>query len=444
MDQPRRFNLLQASALNMANMIGIGPFITIPALMTFMGGPQAMLGWALAFLVTLPDGMIWAELGAALPGHGGTYLYLLEGFGRRTWGRLMAFLFVWQLIFSGPLEIASGYIGFAKYCGYFWKDVSPLQIGLLGAAMGVVNLVLVYRRITALARITVALWVGTLLTTAMVIFAGMTHFDPAVAFDFPPDAFHFSWGFMVGLGGAARIGVYDYLGYYDVCYIGEEVENPGRVIPRSILISLVGVAAIYLAINLSIIGVVPWREFVPADAEHPAANFVVSVMMERVFGAEFSRFFTLMVLWTTVGSVFALLLGYSRTLYAAARDGLFFAPFARLHAGGFPALSVLVLGVISIGCSFLSLDVVIGALLTMRILVQFVGQIVAVILLRRLRPELPRPYRIWMYPLPCAIALAGWLFLFVTSEGPLLLAGGAALLLGLGAYALWSRVRPAS
>src|SRR5262250_3370098 len=94
----RRFGLLQATALNMSNMIGVGPFITIPALMAAMHGPQAMLGWAAALIIALADGLVWSELGAALPGSGGTYVYLREGFGRETFGRLMAFLFLWQFI----------------------------------------------------------------------------------------------------------------------------------------------------------------------------------------------------------------------------------------------------------------------------------------------------------------------------------------------------------
>ena len=115
---------------------------------------------------------------------------------------------------------------------------------------------------------TVRLWTGTLLTTLAVIITGVMHFSAARAFDFPPGAFNFSLGFLFGLGAASRIGVYDYLGYYDICYIGDEVRDPGRTIPRSIIISVIAVALIYLAINLSIIGVVPWREFVPAAA-HP-------------------------------------------------------------------------------------------------------------------------------------------------------------------------------
>src|SRR4029079_12135709 len=123
LSRPNRFGLVHATALNMINMIGIGPFITIPLLLTALGGPQAMLGWVVALLIVICDGMVWSELGAAMPGSGGSFVYLREAFGRETYGRLMAFLFVWQFVLSGPLEIASGYIGFADYAGYIWKGL---------------------------------------------------------------------------------------------------------------------------------------------------------------------------------------------------------------------------------------------------------------------------------------------------------------------------------
>jgi amino acid transporter len=422
----------------MSNMIGIGPFITIPLLMSALGGPQSMLGWLVGVLIVIPDGLVWSELGAALPGSGGSYVYLREGYGRERWGRLAAFLFIWQFILSGPLEIASGYIGFAKYSGYLWPGLGAGR-GLFAVvvAVGLLNIVLLYRTIGAIGKLTVTLWVGTLLTSAAVMVSGLVHFDPARAFDFPPGAFHFSLGFLLGLGAASRIGIYDYLGYYDVCYIGDEVKDPARVIPRSIIVSIVGVALIYFAINLSIIGVVPWRDFVPAS-ERPGADFIVSIFMERLYGPGVASVFTTMVLWTAFGSVFALLLGYSRIPYAAANDGYFFRVFGRLHpTKGFPYVSLLVIGVVSILCGFLSLGMVIDALITTRIVVQFMGQVGALVLLRRRRAE-PWPYRMWLYPLPALVALLGWIFLFATTDPTVILLGLASLALGVAAFFLWS------
>src|SRR6266446_6956304 len=434
----RRFGQLQATALNMSNMIGVGPFITIPLLMSALGGPQAMLGWLVAVLIAIPDGMVWSELGASMPGSGGSYLYLREAYGRETFGRLMAFLFIWQFIISGPLEIASGYIGFARYFGYIWRGLTPRGTLLVVISIGAINIALLYRRITSIGTITVSLWIGTLLTTLAVIVTGALHFSAARAFDFPPGAFNFSLGFLFGLGAASRIGVYDYLGYYDICYIGDEVKDPGRTIPRSIIISVISVAIIYFAINLSIIGVVPWREFVPWDA-HPESGFVVSLMMEKIYGTKIATVFTAMVLWTAFGSVFALLLGYSRIPYAAALDGYFFKVFGRLHpTKRFPYISLIVLGVISIFCSLFSLGSVIDALISTRILVQFIGQILALILLRKRAPDMRRPYKMWLYPLPCLVALIGWIFIFATTAWPVILLGLGTLALGAVFFFVWS------
>jgi amino acid transporter len=373
-----------------------------------------------------------------MPGSGGSFNYLREAFGRERFGRLMAFLFVWQFVLSGPLEIASGYIGFAQYASYIWTGLTRPGVIALVTVVGVVNIALLYRRINSIAKITISLWIGTLITVLAVIIPGAMHFNPRIAFDFPPGAFNFSIGFFLGLGAASRIGIYDYLGYYDVCYIGDEVRDPGRVIPRSILISTAAVAVIYLGINLSIIGVVPWREFVPAEA-HPESNFIVSTFMQKLYGTGVATIFTLLVLWTAFGSVFALLLGYSRIPFAAAESGYFFRVFGRLHpTKDFPYVSLLVLGAISIVAGLFSLGTVIDALIVTRILVQFMGQAFGLILLRRQQPDMPRPYRMWLYPIPALVALAGWIFVFATTQVAVILFGVGVLAIGFLAFLLWS------
>jgi amino acid transporter len=412
----------------MTNMIGVGPFITIPALMAAMGGPQAMLGWFVALVISVADGMMWSELGAAMPGAGGSYTYLRNAFGRETFGRFIAFLFIWQFVVSGPLEIASGFIGFVQYLQYIWPGMTVGQGRWIKVAVGVAAVALLYRRITAVGRITVALWIGALLTVGVVIVAGLFHFDPSVAFNFPPGAFAFSWGFVMGLGSASRTGVYDYLGYYNVCHLGDEVRDPAKTIPRSILISLLSVALIYVVMNTVIISVVPWTEFVPPNKQPlpdpPPA--IVGLFMERLFGGTVAKVFAGMVLWTAFGSVFALLLGYSRIPYAAARDGAFFGVFGRLHQKHeFPHISLLVLGVLSVAFSFLSIQTVIDALLGTRILVQFIGQS-------------ERPFRMWLYPMPVLVAFVGWTFLFVTS-GKIIVFSISVLVAGTIAYLGWAR-----
>jgi amino acid transporter len=438
---PRRFGLLQATALNMSTMIGVGPFITIPVLMAAMGGPQAMLGWVVGLVIACSDGLVWSELGAMMPGSGGSYVYFREAFGGRL-GRAMSFLFIWQFLLSGPLEVASGYIGFAQYAAYLWPGLGAGASRGVMVAVGVLIIVLLYRKISDIGRITVCLWIGTMLTVGAVILSGPFHFDAKLAFDFPPGAFSFSLGFFMGLGAAARVGIYDYLGYYDVCYIGDEVNEPGRVIPRSILISLVAVAFIYLTMNLIIIGVVPWREFVPeagkALADPPPP--VVSWFIERIYGSTIAKVFTVMVLWTAFASCFSLVLGYSRIPFAAARDGNFFSVFARVHPSKeFPHVSLLLVGGLAIVCSMLPLLTVINALLTTRIAVQFIGQIGAVFWLRRQKPGMERPFKMWLYPLPALVALLGWLFLFATTDIRTLAYSLAVVAAGVVLFLGWSR-----
>ncbi len=440
----RRLGLLPASALNMANMLGAGPFITISTLMSAMAGPQSMLGWIVALLIAIPDGMIWSELGAAMPGSGGTYRYLREGFARLGCGRLMGFVFLIQLMISGPLEIASGYIGFLRYLDYLWPGIladgmPTWRGGVVVTVLGVSLIALLYRRIASVGKLLVAIWVGVLVAVGGVLVTGAMHFDPKLAFDFPTDAFRFSWGFALGLGAAARTGIYDFLGYYDVCYLGDEVKDPGRTIPRSILISLVSVAVIYVGINLSIIGSVPWRTIVPEE-KHPEAMYVVSAFMEQIHGPGIARFFTVMVLWTCVGSCVALLLGYSRIPYAAARDGDFFSVFGRLHpTRAFPHVSLVVIGLLAIAGAFIRFGIVLDTLIATRILVQFAGQIAAVILLRRDRPGMERPYRIWFYPVPLVLAGVGWTFVYCTLPvSVMLFAAGSLLGAGL-LYVLWRK-----
>jgi amino acid transporter len=250
----------------MTNMLGAGPFITIPLLMAAMGGPQSLLGWAVALIITLADGLVWAELGAAMPHSGGTYGYLRRAFGP-TLSRLMAFLFIWQLIISAPLEISSALVGIRPYLAYLWPDLSVLHTQLVSVGMALVILFLLYRRIDSVATLTLALWVGVLLTVGIVIVVGAMHFDPKLAFDFPegwwqPNGNVDYWrGFLFGLASAASVGIYDYLGYYDVCYIGDEVKNPGKTIPRAVIFSLLGVALIYICIHLSFLGSLPPRSF---------------------------------------------------------------------------------------------------------------------------------------------------------------------------------------
>ena len=429
----RGLGLLEATALNMSNMIGVGPFVTIPLMIGAMGGPQCMLGWAVGTVLALCDGLVWAELAAALPGEGGSYLYLREAFRRTRLGTLLPFLFIWQFMFSGPLEIASGYIGFAQYLSYFRRGMGVWEMRLVAAAVGMLVVVLLYRGIRAVGRLTVVLWVGMLATVAWIIAAGFMHFDARLAFDFPPHAFTISPALMAGLGGATLIAMYDFLGYYGICFMGGEVRQPEKVMPRSIVVSVLLAGAIYALMTLAVLAVVPWREAAQS-------KFVMARFMEILYGPWAASTVTVLTLWSAVASVFALVLAYSRVPYAAALDGYFWKPFARLHPkGGFPYVSLLAVGALSILGGMLSLDWVVSALLTARILIQFIGQIAALEVLRRTRPDVPLPFRMWLYPLPSVLALVGWLYVFATSGWTFVLCGLGVLASGVVAFEIWRR-----
>ena len=432
----RGLGLPQATALNMLNMIGPGPFLTIPLILAAMGGPQAMLGWILGAGLAICDGMVWAELASAIPSSGGTFEYLKAAYLGTPLARLLPFLFIWQFILSGPLEIASGTIGFSQYLTYL-VPLSAWQQKGLAAALTALAIALLYRKIEVVGRMIVALWAGVLLTVAVVVVCGLPHLGSGIAFDFPPQAFSFSRGFLLGLGSAMLIAMYDFLGYYGVCYIGDEVRTPSRTIPRSILIAVVTVAIIYLTMNVCIISVVPWREAM-------RSKFVVSLYMERLCGPLGGAIITVMICWTAFAGVFVLLLSYSRIPYAAARDGFFFSAFARLHPrGDFPHVSLLVLGAVAMGAGFFDLDAVISALLSTRILVQFIAQIGALGLLRRKAPQ-AFTFRMAWYPLPSLIALAGWIYIFATSGSTYILGGLASLAAGIVAYVAWSHFSSAA
>ncbi|HZE27594.1 MAG TPA: APC family permease [Terriglobales bacterium] len=430
----RGMGLGSATSLNMLDMIGVGPFITIPLIISAMGGPQAMLGWVLGAGFAICDGLVWAELGAAMPGSGGSYRYLKEIYGPRRLGRLISFLFIWQLSFSAPLSIASGCLGLAGYAGYFWPGLervyfshaADFRIPLVGnlqmswvatAGTGVAvgtclfAVFLLYRRITAIGRLSQLLWVVVMGTIGWIIFAGLTHFNRSQAFDFPAGAFTLSPGFFHGLGSAMLIATYDYWGYYNVCFLGDEVKDPGRNIPRALLLSILLVGGLYIVMNLSILAVVPWREIAGTNGTS-SGLYVVSLFMQRIYGSWAAKLVTGLVMWTAFASVFSLMLGYSRVPYAAALDGNYFRVFARVHPEHrFPHVSLVGLGAVAAIFCFLRLADVIAALVVIRIMLQFLVQAIGVIVLRVRRPDMPRPFRMWLYPLPALIASIGFSYI---------------------------------
>ena len=428
----RGLGLREAVALNMIDMVGIGPFVVSSLVIREMGGPQALLAWVAGAVLALLDGFVWSELGAALPRAGGSYVFLREAYGPERWGRLLSFLFVWQTLIQAPLVIASGAIGFAQYATYLHPLAAWQQKAVSGAVV-VLLVVLLYRRITTIGKISVLLWIGVMATMLWLIAGGMTHFNARLAFTFPPGAFRLSQVFFAGLGAAMVNTIYTYWGYYNICHLGGELKRPERNIPRGIFISITGILVLYLLMQTSILGVVPWQK----AQDSP---FLVSTFVETLYGTRAASVATVLVLWIAFASIFSALLGYSRVPYSAALDGNFFPVFARVHPRKhFPHLSLLFLGTLAFLFSlFFKLGTVIKAILAMRLLVQFIGQAVGVMLLRRRWPAERMPFKMWFYPLPAVLTMLGWAALFWYT-GPARKWG--LLVIGLGGVAFLVRAR---
>jgi amino acid transporter len=435
-------------------MIGVGPFITLPLILAAMAGPQAMLGWILGALLALCDGLVWAELGAALPAAGGTYHFLRTIYPGRL-GGLLAFLFLFQLCFSAPLSIASGAIGLSQYATYLFPALArhtathTLQLAtytagisfspatLVAIAAVLLAVVLLYRNLARVERLSVMMGSVVLGTIAWILLTGLTHGHWGnwhQAFGLPPHAFALTPGFFTGLGAAMLIATYDYWGYYNITFLGGEVRDPARTIPRAILLSIALVAAIYLLMNVMVFAVLPWQSLLSIQ-DVAARRAIISLFMQTAYGPSLGpvwasllgKLAAVLIIFTAFAGIFSLLLGYSRIPYAAARDGEFFRPFARLHpTRRIPHVSLLTLAGAAILFCFFSLADVIAALVVLRILLQFLLQHIGVLYLRRTQPDLPRPFRLWLYPLPPLAAIAGFLYILLSRpnfERELLLAG---------------------
>jgi amino acid transporter len=428
----RGLGLKEAVALNMIEIVGIGPFVVTSLVIKAMGGPQALIAWIAGAVLATLDAFVWSELGAAMPRAGGTYVFLREAYGPGRWGRLMSFLFVWQTFVQAPLSIASASIGFARYAGYL-HPLSTLQAKAVSGGLVLFLVVLLYRRITTIGKISVLLWTGVVGTLLWLIWGGASHFNAKMAFDFPPGAFSLSWVWFAGLGSAMVNTIYSYWGYYNICHLGGEIRDPERNIPRGIFLSILGITVLYLAMQTSILGVVPWRE-----AQN--SKFIVSTFVERLYGHHAAQAATWMVLWIALASVFSVLLGYSRVPYSAALDGNFFPIFGRLHPSKhFPYVSLLVLGGLAFIFSVtLKLETAIAGILAMRLLVQFIGQAVGVMLLRRRWGAARLPFKMWLYPLPAVLTIFGWAWLF-WQTGTAKKWGLAEIALGALAFLIWTR-----
>lgn len=432
----RELGLIQATAINMIDMVGIGPFVVLSLVIQIMGGPYFLFAWIAGAVISLIDGMIWAELGAANPKAGGSYNFLKDAYGENTWGRLLSFLLVWQTLFQAPLVIASGSIGFSQYLNYLIPAMDTIGRKCVSGGVVIVLTILLYRKIESIGKISVLLWSGVILTIGWIIWGGFMY--GTIRNDFIPDdpSVILNTMFFVALGQASVKTIYSYLGYYNVCHLGGEIKDPGKNIPRSIFISVIGISVLYLAMNISVVSVIPWQ-----DAQH--SDFVVSTFIETIYGPGAATIVTVLILWVAFASLFSVMLGYSRIPYAAAADGRFFSVFAKLHpTKNFPYVSLLGLGATAFVFSLLfKLSDVITAILAMRIMVQFIGQAIGVILLRKRKGTAHLPFKMFLYPLPVIVVVVIWLLIFISTGWKFAVSGMIVSVLGVTAYMIAARLR---
>jgi fructoselysine transporter len=423
----RKLNLLQATSINMIDMVGIGPFIVMPFVVAQFDNGLFLWAWIFGMFTAYLDGMIWSELGARYPLAGGTYNFNRIAFGEKG-GRLMSFLFVWQTSIQAPLVMASAAIGFAQYLSYI-VDISPSQQKMISGGLIILVFILLYRKIETIGKISVALWTVVILTVGWIITSGLLNQQYPVKFLPQGNESLFTAAFWAAIGQASVKTIYAYLGYYNVCHLGGEIRNPGTNIPRSIFISITGIAFLYLLMNISVMGVIPWQDVRSDD------RYLVSTFMEHLYGNQAGIIVTLLILVIAFSSLFALVLGYSRIPYAAAIDGNFFRAFAKLHpTKQFPYISLIVLCIMGFIFSLLmKLRDVIDSILAMRILVQFIAQSVGIVLLRRRFGKKDLPFRMWLYPVPVILSICIWLFIFY-STGQFAIYGTLIALAGVVVY----------
>lgn len=406
----RKISLLQATAINMTDMVGIGPFVVLSAVAELMNGPWFLYAWIAGALLSFVDAMVWSELGSTFPLAGGTYNFLKESFGPK-WGKLMSFLFVWQTMIQAPLVIASAAIGFAQYFTYL-VPLETFERKIVSGSVVVLIVFLLYRKIETIGKISVFLWMGVLITMICIISGGVYHGNFITPLSHINDGFNFNWAFAAALGFASVKTIYSYLGYYNVCHLGGEIVRPEKNIPRSMFISVAGIAILYILMNISVASVLPL-----STIQH--SHFVVSEFIQELAGPVAATIITSLILWVAFASVFSATLGYSRIPYAAAKDGAFFNVFAKLHpTKHFPYISLIALGTVAFifSLAFDDIKKVVSAILAMRILTQFIAQAIGLILLNKRKGRNFIKWKMPLYPVPVILAILMWLFIFVSTS----------------------------
>jgi amino acid transporter len=429
----RKINLLQATSINMIDMVGIGPFVVMPFVVAQFKDGLFIWAWIFGAITAFVDAMIWSELGAKYPLAGGTYNFNRIAFGEKG-GRLMSFLYVWQTSIQAPLVMASAAIGFAEYLTYI-VPMYEWQQKMVSGGLVILVFLLLYRKIESIGKISVVMGIIVMLTIAWIIISGLSNQEHTVKFIPSGEESFFSYAFWAAISHASVKTVYAYLGYYNVCHLGGEIKNPGRNIPRSIFISIFGIATLYLLMNISVMGVINW------DSVNKGDKYLVSTFMEQLYGSTAGTIVTVLILCVAFSSLFALVLGYSRVPYAAAVDGNYFKAFAKLHpTKNFPYISLIFLCALGFIFSLLfKLSQVISSILAMRIIVQFIAQAVGVVLLRKKSGTKDLPFKMWLFPVPVILSIVIWIFLFI-STGWFALWGSLITVAGVIVYLVKNRV----
>ena len=438
--QNRRLGLFHSTVLNMIDMVGIGPFITMPIVIGLMGG-MYIWAWVAGAVLSFVDAMIWSELGAAYPLAGGSYNFLKVAYGEKGPGKMMSFLYVWQTIIQAPLVAASAAIGFAQYFIYL-VPMEVWQQKMVSGTVIILVTILLYRKIESIGKIGVMLWIGVVATLGWIIFGGLSHGNFMQPIFQSTNTFSINTIASFLFGQACVKTIYSYLGYYNVCHLGGEIKNPGKNIPRSMFISIFAIAILYLAMNISLTSVIPWQE-IKAWQDAGTNNFVISTFIERLYGYTAAKIATVMILWVALASLFAVMLGYSRVPFAAAQDGAFFKIFARLHpTKNFPHVSLLVLAAFAFVFSLLfRMGDIISGILAMRIMVQFIGQGVGLMLLRKRKGTTTLPFKMPLYPIPVVLAILMWLFVFYATGLAIILSFAVVLISGIVVYLVKAKIK---
>lgn len=276
----RKISLLQATAINMIDMVGIGPFVVLSVMAETMGGPYFLYAWIAGALLSFIDATVWSQLGTAFPLAGGSYNFLKEGFGPK-WGKLFSFLFVWQTMIQAPLVIASAAIGFAQYTKYLFP-LTDVESKIVSGCVVILIVLLLYRKIEAIGKISVLLWIGVIVTMGWIIIGGIMHGNFSQPIQHINNGLELNYAFAAALGFASVKTVYSYLGYYNVCHLGGEIINPQKNIPRSMFISIGCIAVLYLLMNISVASVLSFNQI-------QQSKFVVSEFVQAIAGTNAAK-----------------------------------------------------------------------------------------------------------------------------------------------------------